>query len=394
MTKNNKPYQFSFAIIALIFMLGLIMEFLFAETRINLEFPINLYVLIAFVNILFFSYYFLRENKIVKWLSSVPAAVAAISLFAALSLIMGFVPQEETGTGFYNITSSWMYLFSLLFLLLVLGMVTMKRLIPFRLKNVGFLLNHVGLWIALACGSLGASDVISLKMPLNEGEVSWKAYNTKGEVFELPVAIKLNDFSMELYPAKIVLVNKQDSKIVGKGKKYDFVSSEPGKNGSLSNYQIDVIEALEDAVYFEGVFREVHHPGSAPAAKISVTGEGFDSSVTGWISSGSYNQMAMNLDLGNGFFVGMTDPEPAKFASDVFVYTKDGKTETAIIEVNKPYSINHWKIYQSSYNEQMGKWSTESVVELVRDRWLPWVYIGIYLMLAGAIVIFWKGAKR
>lgn len=36
----------------------------------------------------------------------------------------------------------------------------------------------------------------------------------------------------------------------------------------------------------------------------------------------------------------------------------------------------------------MGKWSAYSVFELVSDPWLPVVYIGIYLLLVGAVGIF------
>ena len=60
----------------------------------------------------------------------------------------------------------------------------------------------------------------------------------------------------------------------------------------------------------------------------------------------------------------------------------------ACVEVNKPLSFTGWKIYQLSYDESKGKWSTYSVFELVRDPWLPLVYIGIWMMIAGAIGLF------
>lgn len=60
----------------------------------------------------------------------------------------------------------------------------------------------------------------------------------------------------------------------------------------------------------------------------------------------------------------------------------------AAIDVNKPLSVDGWKIYQVSYDETKGKWSTVSVFELVRDPWMPLVYTGIILMLAGAFFLF------
>ena len=68
--------------------------------------------------------------------------------------------------------------------------------------------------------------------------------------------------------------------------------------------------------------------------------------------------------------------------------TESGKRQQAVIEVNKPLSIEGWKIYQLSYDETKGKWSDTSVFELVRDPWLYAVYFGLILMVIGAVCMF------
>ena len=78
------------------------------------------------------------------------------------------------------------------------------------------------------------------------------------------------------------------------------------------------------------------------------------------------------------------------FSSDVTAYTKDGAAVRDTIRVNKPLSINGWKIYQYSYDEAKGSMSDISVLELVHDPWLPFVYCGIFMMLAGAVWLFLK----
>lgn len=83
----------------------------------------------------------------------------------------------------------------------------------------------------------------------------------------------------------------------------------------------------------------------------------------------------------------MPNREPKRFASDIEIYTRNGQNVATVVEVNKPYSIAGWKIYQLSYNEQMGKWSNLSIFELVTDPWLPLVYAGIFLLLAGALLM-------
>ncbi|MBP5798482.1 MAG: cytochrome c biogenesis protein CcsA [Prevotella sp.] len=67
--------------------------------------------------------------------------------------------------------------------------------------------------------------------------------------------------------------------------------------------------------------------------------------------------------------------------------TRSGKNFQATVDVNKPVEVEGWKIYQYSYDMQMGAMSKTSVLELVRDPWLPAVYTGIFMMLLGAVLL-------
>ena len=62
--------------------------------------------------------------------------------------------------------------------------------------------------------------------------------------------------------------------------------------------------------------------------------------------------------------------------------------------MNKPYSIDGWKIYQLNYDTERGRWSEISILELVSDPWLPFVYTGIYMMQLGAILMFILAQRR
>ena len=116
--------------------------------------------------------------------------------------------------------------------------------------------------------------------------------------------------------------------------------------------------------------------------------------VTGWITSGSYLFPYQALRLKNGRMLAMPNREPRRFASLVNIYTQSGQNIQTEIEVNKPFTIEGWKIYQLSYNEQMGKWSNLSVFELVTDPWLPVVYIGIFMLLIGAVGMFLTASRK
>ena len=88
------------------------------------------------------------------------------------------------------------------------------------------------------------------------------------------------------------------------------------------------------------------------------------------------------------------DGSPKRFASEIQILTKSGKNIETIVDVNKPYEVEGWKIYQYGYDTQMGAQSQISILELVSDPWLPAVYTGIYMMLGGAVCMFVFGGRR
>ena len=76
-----------------------------------------------------------------------------------------------------------------------------------------------------------------------------------------------------------------------------------------------------------------------------------------------------------------------RFEADIQVFTKSGGESRTTLAVNEPYKIDGWKVYLADYDTSMGRLSQTVVLELVRDPWLPAVYAGIILMLAGAAIM-------
>ena len=86
---------------------------------------------------------------------------------------------------------------------------------------------------------------------------------------------------------------------------------------------------------------------------------------------------------------------PKRYASDITVTTKDGKTVRGTVEVNKPLRADGWNIYQYAYDDTDDSGNPSSIFLLVKDPWLPGVYAGIYLMLAGALgLVFARTGRR
>ena len=98
-------------------------------------------------------------------------------------------------------------------------------------------------------------------------------------------------------------------------------------------------------------------------------------------------EMPITIELKEFIMETYDDGSPRRFASDIQILTKTGQEIKATVEVNKPVEVDGWKIYQYGYDTQMGSMSQYSILELISDPWLPLVYTGIYMMLAGALLM-------
>ncbi len=115
---------------------------------------------------------------------------------------------------------------------------------------------------------------------------------------------------------------------------------------------------------------------------------------TGWVSSGSFMHQPYAFKLNEHYSLVMLPPEPQKFQSDIRIVTEEGQQMQTTLEVNQPFKLGGWKLYQLSYDSEKGRWSTLSVIELVRDPWIPVVYMGIFMLLAGSLFLFRDGTNK
>lgn len=111
------------------------------------------------------------------------------------------------------------------------------------------------------------------------------------------------------------------------------------------------------------------------------------------------HEMPITIELKDFIMETYDDGKPKRYASEIQVLTQTGKIIHTTIDVNKPVEVDGWKIYQYGYDTQMGPMSQISILEVISDPWLPLVYTGIYLMLAGAVLMMlrsipWKGGVR
>lgn len=113
----------------------------------------------------------------------------------------------------------------------------------------------------------------------------------------------------------------------------------------------------------------------------------------GLTQENTIRELPLTIELKQFIMETYDDGSPKRFASEIQILTRSGKNIQATVDVNKPIEVEGWKIYQYGYDTRMGAMSQTSVLELVRDPWLPLVYTGIYMMIVGAVCMLLKGKR-
>ena len=96
--------------------------------------------------------------------------------------------------------------------------------------------------------------------------------------------------------------------------------------------------------------------------------------------SGAIKEMDIAIELKKFIMETYDNGAPKRFASEIQILTKSGKNIETIAEVNKPYEVDGWKIYQYGYDTQMGP--EPNINTRTGER--PVVAVGLYRFLHDA----------
>lgn len=385
-------------------------------------FPVNVITLAVFLALIAVVYALRPRVYGFRYLTTFTAAVPALIYAVILTATMGLTKQLPSGPfmlaepsladtiGITRMLSFWPFILIYVWMTLLLGQVIIHRLLhlhpkrAFWTRDIPFLMNHLGLFITIVTATLGNADMQRLKMTISQDAPEWRAVDDRGEMHELPIAIQLKQFTIDEYPPKLILIDNNTGNAVDGQQAETLLIDSTFTEGQLGDWRIRLVKKLdyavpvlqEDSTYFE----EWTQTGAVSA--VCVEADWHPSTPekrpylkkSGWITSGSYMFPYQMLKIDQQVSLAMMPREPLRYISRVEILTESGKDIETNILVNKPFSIDGWKIYQLNYDTQKGRWSEISILELVSDPWLPFVYTGIYMMLLGAVLMFILAQRR
>ncbi len=321
-----------------------------------IRFPVNLILSIVLIILAA-----VRPGRVLETAGSLPISVFLIILITIQSIVMGLMPDN-------SLKDSWPFVLTYFMLLINLVLIVGRRVRTFRLKkDVGFILNHAGLFILLVSSGFGAADSRHLFMRINEGEtLSYAEHYGTGIIVELPFKLTLEDFVMEFYAPKFFLIDAQNGEM------------KQISDNSPQGWKVTVDSLIDRA-------------GFVPEALISVKGPDVD--TVGMVGGGNNMQPPKFLRIDKFRYISMGDLQTKSYCSHVILSRDNDPDRKEEIRVNHPMISGSWWIYQFSYDQKMGCHSKYSVLELVHDPWIIPVYMGILMLFAGAVSLFWKGGR-
>jgi hypothetical protein len=381
--------------------LGFVIEYVTSGSGIALpRLPINAIALSIFAALVLSIGLGFRSTPTVKWFGGIPLGLCLIVGIAVLSLVGGILPQEAVISGslparlgIHKIFSGWPFALVVLLFLTNLGLSLSWRLIPFKVQNLQFILFHAGFWIALSCGIFGSSDLQRLVVPIEEGKASNLGYTMESDTPQpLPFSVFLHDFSIEEYPPQLLLYDPHSDKLL-MDKSKAVLEVRKGTTGSWNGIEVLVLDFIPYGLPGKnGIPYAADRTAGIPFAKIRISSANA-APRDEWITTGSPMVDTRDAQV-DSLYLGIRPGTPKSFRSAVTVQDTEGNAVIANLEVNKPVTFKEWKLYQMGYDEKAGRWSKLSLIEVIRDPWLPAVYLGFFMIMAGNILFFWNGIKR
>ena len=370
-------------------------------------FPINAICLVLYLAFLALIYALRHRVRLFSFFFTTEAAVPTLVYAALLTVAMGLTrqvaPHERAidPIGLTRMLSFWPFVLIYGRLTGIVGLIAIRQILHFRLRELPSLLSHLGVFIAIVAATLGSADMERVKLTASMDMPEWRATHEQG-FLELPLAIQLEKFTIDEYPPKLLIINSKTGKSIPAKNPEIVLVDKHFREGKLLKWRIRVRQNLPLAapVVTSDTVKYVGWGSSGAVTALLVEAQPMEGDravgkpLVGWVTCGSYLFPFQELKLTKDLSLVMARREPERYASRIHVYTRSQKNIVATVEVNKPVSVDGWRIYQLSYDESMGRWSETSTFELVKDPWLPVVYVGIFLLLAGAVLTFIFSQKR
>ncbi|MGL5786647.1 MAG: hypothetical protein ACRCX4_07520 [Bacteroidales bacterium] len=333
-------------------------------------FPLNILVLILIVvQAVILSVYY-RKTTIYQILVHAQTTLGVLTGILILLLIPGFIPQlnvyalknEMSVFDVFTktLTSSFSFALNILCLVFILVLVLLKKKPKINLRYISFQCNHAGLLLASSAGFFGASDKTEYKVLIEPQVLTQTGFSLKGQPQRLPFSLMLNDFSVEKYPGRLILLENINKTVVETGS----VELEKG----ITDYVLQDMHLYVQTDSQNNLMIRIND-----SVDYSINNEG---------------QSFCNISESEVLF--RKDGKPRQYSALVSMeYEK--RTYQDWLLVNHPVIRDNYYIYLESYEYLQGESLPRVLIRIVKDPWISIAYAGLWMMMAGAVMLIMTG---
>ena len=329
----------------------------------------------------------LKQQRLLLWIT-----LGLIGVLTVGSIYGAFIGAQRAQEFFSSppLVVIWLGLCGVL----ILGLLRFRSL----LRVPALLLLHLGTLAVLIGGLLGSDtgrelqnrwlgrDIIPEgRVALINGQQDNRIYlkQDPNTIRELPFTIALDQFRMEHYPGKLYVQDMQTEKAWTMDAVQDAVYDLGPTHGRLkitgvfNNFRIN-IERDPNGTRRRQAYDDPR-PGSNPALTVQLDQESEPRYVFSMHPSMPMdpNQSPLALQYRQGMV--------QAYISEVKIIQDDRLIASKAIKVNHPLRVRGTHIYQTSYGRDPQSGMLYTVLSVVPDTGLTWVYVGYALLCAGVI---------
>lgn len=190
---EKKIIIYELLVISILAITSFIIQHLAGDIPVELfSFPLNILTIALWLVILGWLYRARERSQCAQSLLSMRATILSLALMVVLGVLFGIQHSPQT--------TSWPAAAALLFILSHLVLVTLRGLRDGRGKlRTRFILNHLGLILALGAGFWGAADREELRVIVERDVATNVAYTRNHNKSILGYEMTMTDFSIEYF---------------------------------------------------------------------------------------------------------------------------------------------------------------------------------------------------
>ncbi|MBR5043378.1 MAG: hypothetical protein IKX67_09105, partial [Bacteroidales bacterium] len=160
--------------------------------------PVNYIVLVLMLALIGAMFMLRRKVYAFEWMMHFTAAVPCLCYAAGLTIVMGLTVQTRHGgiPWLSQMLQFWPFVLIWTWMMVIAGLAALNHLLRWKWREIPFIVNHLGVFLAIVCATLGNADMQELRMTVFEGTRESMAVDEYGKGQELDLAVELYDFTM------------------------------------------------------------------------------------------------------------------------------------------------------------------------------------------------------